>query len=136
MADFDRHTAVWNNCLQIIENNIDPQKFNTWFKPIRPVSLEGNTLTVEVPSDFFRDYIEGAFLSLLKAALKRALGADARLNYMVRPVRTQSPMDGSHQHLPALHRAQRHRLPGYAELENQPAPESGLLLRQPGRRGL
>ena len=92
MADFDRHTAVWNNCLQIIENNIDQQKFNMWFKPIRPVSLEGNTLTVEVPSDFFRDYIEGAFLTLLKAALKRALGADARLNYMVRPVRTQSPM--------------------------------------------
>lgn len=88
----DRHIAVWNNCLQIIESNIDPQKFNTWFKPIRPVSLVDSTLTVEVPSDFFRDYIEGAYLDLLKLTLKRAIGAGAQLHYMVRPVQVEKPM--------------------------------------------
>ena len=46
MTGQDRHIAVWNNCLQIIANNIDPQKFDTWFKPIRPVSLVDSTLTV------------------------------------------------------------------------------------------
>ena len=92
MTTQERHIAVWNNCLQIIENNIDPQKFNTWFRPIRPVSLVEATLTVEVPSDFFRDYIETYFLDLLKATLKRAIGANARLNYMVRPVREEAPM--------------------------------------------
>jgi len=88
----DRHIAVWNNCLQIIESNIDPQKFSTWFKPIRPVSLVDSTLTVEVPSDFFRDYIEGAYLDLLKLTLKRAIGAGAQLHYMVRPVQVEKPM--------------------------------------------
>ena len=88
----DRHIAVWNNCLQIIASNIDPQKFNTWFKPIRPVSLVESTLTVEVPTDFFRDYIEGAYLDLLKMTLKRAIGAGAQLHYMVRPVQEEKPM--------------------------------------------
>ncbi|MBP5637782.1 MAG: chromosomal replication initiator protein DnaA [Bacteroidales bacterium] len=88
----DRHIAVWQNCLTIIGNNIDEQKFNTWFRPIRPVSLVDSTLTVEVPSDFFREYLEGAFLDLLKKTLQRAIGADARLNYMVRPVREQQAM--------------------------------------------
>jgi len=88
----DRHIAVWNNCLQIIQSNIDPQKFNTWFKPIRPVSLVDATLTVEVPSDFFRDYIEGAYLDLLKLTIKRAIGAGAQLHYMVRPVQVEKPM--------------------------------------------
>ena len=92
MTDQERHIAVWNNCLQIIANNIDPQKFNTWFKPIRPVSLIDSTLTIEVPSDFFRDYIEGAFLDLLKLTLRRAIGADAKLHYMVRPVQIEKPM--------------------------------------------
>ena len=92
MTGPDRHISVWNNCLQIIANNIDPQKFNTWFKPIRPVSLVDSTLTVEVPSDFFRDYIEGAYLDLLKVTLKRAIGAGARLHYMVRPVQEEKPM--------------------------------------------
>ena len=92
MTGQDRHTTVWNNCLQIIANNIDPQKFNTWFKPIRPVSLVDSTLTIEVPSDFFRDYIEGAYLDLLKMTLKRAIGAGAQLHYMVRPVQEANPM--------------------------------------------
>ena len=92
MTGQDRHIAVWNNCLQIIANNIDPQKFNTWFKPIRPVSLVDSTLTVEVPTDFFRDYIEGAYLDLLKLTLKRAIGAGAQLHYMVRPVQVEKPM--------------------------------------------
>ncbi len=92
MTGTDRHIAVWNNCLQIIASNIDPQKFDTWFKPIRPVSLVDSTLTVEVPSDFFRDYIEGAYLDLLKLTLKRAIGTGAQLHYMVRPVQVEKPM--------------------------------------------
>ncbi len=93
MTEKERYIAVWQNCLQIIENNIDPQQFNMWFKPIRPVSLEGSSLTVEVPSDFFRDYIEGAYMDLLKMTLRRALGADARLFYLVHPVqRSQQGM--------------------------------------------
>ena len=92
MTDQERHIAVWNNCLQIIGNNLDPQQFNTWFKLIRPVSLEGSSLTVEVPSDFFREYIEGAYKDLIRLTIKRAIGADARLFYLVRPVRNQEAM--------------------------------------------
>jgi len=92
MTDQERHIAVWNNCLQIIANNIDPQKFATWFKPIRPVSLEGAALTVKVPSDFFREYIEGAYKDLLRMTIRRAIGADAQLFYLVRPVQNGDSM--------------------------------------------
>ncbi len=92
MTDQERHIAVWNNCLKIIESNIDPQQFNTWFKNIRPVSLEGSRLTVEVPSDFFREYIEGAYKDLIRLTIRRAIGADALLFYLVRPVQNHEGM--------------------------------------------
>ena len=92
MTDQERHIAVWNNCLQIIQNNIDPQPFSTWFKPIRPVSLEGARLTVEVPSDFFREYIEEYYKDLLRVTIRRAIGADAQLFYLVRPVQNREGM--------------------------------------------
>ena len=92
MTDQERHIAVWNNCLQIIGNNLDPQQFNTWFKLIRPVSLEGSSLTVEVPSDFFREYIEGAYKDLIRLTIKRAIGVDARLFYLVRQGQNQEGM--------------------------------------------
>ena len=92
MENTERHIEVWNNCLHIIEQIVEPQQFATWFKPIRPYSLKDSTLTVEVPSDFFREYLETAFLDVIKMTLKRELGTDAKLVYMLRPVQGKADM--------------------------------------------
>ena len=90
MTEKERHIDVWDNCLRIIGDIIDPRQFNTWFTQIRPISLEGSCLTVEVPSDFVREYIEETYLDVLKKTLRRVIGADARLIYFVKPV-TSAP---------------------------------------------
>ena len=28
------HKEVWNKCLEVIRDNINPQSFKTWFEPI------------------------------------------------------------------------------------------------------
>ncbi|MGN1219378.1 MAG: DnaA N-terminal domain-containing protein, partial [Candidatus Cryptobacteroides sp.] len=48
------HIEVWNECSRIIENIIGAQMFERWFKPLKPLSLKDSTLTLEVPSDFYR----------------------------------------------------------------------------------
>jgi len=84
---------IWEECLRIIKEIVDAQKFDTWFKPLKAVSLEESTLTLEVPSDFFREYIEAAYLDVLKMTLRRVIGAGARLNYRVHAVRQQPAME-------------------------------------------
>ena len=96
----ERHISVWNNCLKIIENIVEPQQFATWFKPLKAVDMRDNTLVLETPSDFFREYIETYFLDVLVKTLKREIGKDAKLLYRVRPVSNQRYMD-----LPASHGA-------------------------------
>ena len=86
MTEKERHIDVWDNCLRIIGDIIDPRQFATWFTQIRPVSIEGSKLTVEVPSDFVREYIEETYLDVLRKTLRRVIGADARLVYYVKPV--------------------------------------------------
>jgi len=93
MPQQEEHTVVWNNCLRIIEQIIEPQKFATWFKPLKPVAFKDSTITIEVPSDFFREYLESAYLDVIKKTLKRVIGADARLVYKVRPVNRQPAME-------------------------------------------
>ncbi|MBQ9309994.1 MAG: chromosomal replication initiator protein DnaA [Bacteroidales bacterium] len=90
MENKERHIDCWNNCLQIISQIIEPQQFDTWFKRIRPVSLVDSTITVEVPSLFFREYLEESYLDIIKKTLKRVIGADARLNYIVKPAGSTS----------------------------------------------
>ena len=87
-----KHITVWNDCLRIIENILDPQQFATWFRPVKPVSLQDSALTVEVPSHFFCEYIEATYLDLLRKTLQRVIGADAKLYYQVPVVSDEAPV--------------------------------------------
>ena len=58
MEDKQKHIAVWDDCLKIICEIVGQQQYTTWFKPIRPVSLEDAVLTLEVPSNWFMEDIE------------------------------------------------------------------------------
>ncbi|MFQ5823346.1 MAG: chromosomal replication initiator protein DnaA [bacterium] len=78
-------TTAWSQCLSLIKESINPQSFTTWFKPIKPVNLDEQnlTLTIEVPSQFFFEWLEGHYSSLLKQALLQVLGDNAKLSYSV-----------------------------------------------------
>ncbi|MCX6270534.1 MAG: chromosomal replication initiator protein DnaA, partial [Bacteroidetes bacterium] len=77
------HTEIWENCLKIIKDNISFQKFKTWFEPIRPVRLEENVLTIQVPSQFFYEWLEEHYITLLKKTIKNELGSSGRLEYSI-----------------------------------------------------
>jgi chromosomal replication initiator protein len=75
--------TVWDNCLNYIKENISEQSFKTWFIPIVPIKLDNNVLTIQVPSQFFYEWLEEHYVSLLRQAIDRELGLDARLEYSV-----------------------------------------------------
>lgn len=74
---------IWSNCLSIIKDIVEWQHFKTWFEPIQPVALNENVLTIQVPSQFFYEYIEEHYINLLAKTLKRELGKEARLEYRI-----------------------------------------------------
>ena len=78
-----KHIQVWNNCLSIIKDVIPESQFDTWFEPIKAVSFDGNTFTIEVPSEFFREYLDEHFIDFIGKALTRVLGIRANLVYKV-----------------------------------------------------
>jgi chromosomal replication initiator protein len=75
--------AVWESCLSVIKDNISNQSFKTWFEPIRAVKLNDNVLTIQVPSQFFYEWLEEHYITLLKKTIKKELGTDGRLEYSV-----------------------------------------------------
>jgi chromosomal replication initiator protein len=77
------HNQVWQNCLEIIKDNVSPQGFKTWFEPIKPVKLDNNVLTIQVPSQFFYEWLEEHYVTLLKKIIRKELGAEGRLEYSI-----------------------------------------------------
>ena len=94
---------VWNDCLQIIKDNIPAQSFKTWFEPIKALRLEGNILTIQVPSLFFYEWLEEHYVGLLRKTVKKQLGEDGRLEYNIvvekssnsKPFTTNMPSNGN-----------------------------------------
>lgn len=74
---------VWESCLKIIKDNIHYQSFKTWFVPIQPLKLENHVLTIQVPSQFFYEWLEEHYINLLKKTIKKELGLEGRLEYSI-----------------------------------------------------
>lgn len=76
--------SVWENCLSFIKDNIQDQAYKTWFEPIRAVELTDNALYIQVPSKFFYEWLEEHYVKLLKVALTKELGPNAKLLYKIK----------------------------------------------------
>src|SRR3954462_9761185 len=74
---------VWNGCLEIVKDNVSPQNFKKWFDPIKPVKINNNVLTIQVPSQIFYEWIEEHYITLIKKVIKKELGTEGRLEYNI-----------------------------------------------------
>lgn len=77
------HEQLWSSCLNIIKDNINEASFNTWFAPIVPVRFENQVFVLQVPSQFFVEYIEEKYIDLLRMTLTRVTGNGTKLEYRV-----------------------------------------------------
>jgi chromosomal replication initiator protein len=84
-------TTIWNNCLETVRGNINEQSFRTWFEPIKPIRLDEAVLTIQVPNQFFYEWLEEHYVQVLKKAIRKELGEKARLEYQIRLERETKP---------------------------------------------
>ncbi len=77
------HERIWNNCLNVIKDNVPSISFRTWFEPIVPLKLDNDILTIQVPSPFFYEYLEEQYIDILRKVIKKELGPEAKLEYNV-----------------------------------------------------
>lgn len=82
MSEID-HVGLWNRCLEIIRDNVPEQTYKTWFLPIIPLKYEDKTLVVQVPSQFFYEFLEDKFVDLLRKTLYKVIGEGTKLMYNV-----------------------------------------------------
>ena len=77
------HEEVWHVCLSVIKDNVNLQSYKTWFEPIKPLRIKDSVLTIQVPSQFFYEWLEEHYITLLKKVIKKELGAEGKLEYSI-----------------------------------------------------
>jgi chromosomal replication initiator protein len=69
--------------MKVIRESISEQSYKTWFEPIVPAKLEAKKLTIQVPSQFFYEWLEENYVHLLRKALDISIGRDGQLEYSI-----------------------------------------------------
>jgi chromosomal replication initiator protein len=83
-SEAEQAKYVWTACMELIRDGVNTQSYKTWFEPIVPLGLSGGKLTIQVPSQFFYDWLEEHYYSLVSGTVERVLGHGVTLEYSVR----------------------------------------------------
>ena len=74
---------IWENCLEVIKPLITTLSYKTWFQPIVPVDVKDNELVLKVPSQFFYDWIEEHYGSMITKVISTVFGENAKVRYII-----------------------------------------------------
>ncbi len=76
---------LWDQCLEVLSDNMSNSAFQTWFKPLIPLSFneQDELLVLQASSQFVVTYIEENYLDLLAQTLRRVFGPNVKLDYRI-----------------------------------------------------
>lgn len=76
----------WSNVLRNIRSSIGESNFNTWFAPdtLKPVSVEKDSLTLEVPTRSYLEILSKQFGDILTACIYKEWGISTDIRYSIR----------------------------------------------------
>jgi chromosomal replication initiator protein len=77
--------SLWSDVSARLRGSLNEKTFRTWFTQVGAVRLEATSLVLAVPNDFTRQWIEGRFAELIRAAVRDVTGIDRELEFVVRP---------------------------------------------------
>jgi chromosomal replication initiator protein len=83
----------WGECLNIIKDIVNAQKYSAWFEPIKPLKLDENILTIQVPSQFWYEWLEQHYYSILRSTISKVIGESGKLQYSIRMDSRESTYD-------------------------------------------
>jgi chromosomal replication initiator protein len=87
---------LWDKILQHTERRVNPHSFATWFRPTRMDKLEGEHLTVRVPTRLFCKRLTETYGQLLQAVLTEIGKPQTHLEFVCaesEPAQTSAPVN-------------------------------------------
>lgn len=74
---------LWQQALSQIQRELPSQAFETWFQPTRSVDSTSNSLVIEVPNTFFRDWLISHYSELIDRVLEGLASSKVRVEYTI-----------------------------------------------------
>lgn len=76
---------VWEKARNQLKTKIGDTAFATWIMPLKPKLTGDSCLTLEVPDNFFKDWVLKHYNAAIQEAIKSSAGADMAVNIEINP---------------------------------------------------
>lgn len=81
----DREKIVWEELLSKLEKKLKPQNFKTWFKPTQLYSATSEKLTIMVPNDFFKKWLDRYYMGMIRREIAKISGHEMEVDFILPP---------------------------------------------------
>ncbi|HYI46344.1 MAG TPA: chromosomal replication initiator protein DnaA [Actinomycetota bacterium] len=69
-------SQLWDQAVEVLRSELPEGHFAAWFGRATPVTMEGSSFVLAVPSIFVKEWIEARYLPLMRAVLSRFVGRE------------------------------------------------------------
>jgi chromosomal replication initiator protein len=80
--------SLWTEVAGRLKGALNESTYRTWFGEVQGIELTDDSFVLGVPNDFTREWIEGHFLELIRAAVRDATGQERRVQLTIAEVDT------------------------------------------------
>ena len=79
------HDFLWDKAKKTLKETEPSHAYSTWFEPIGSIGLSGDTLILEVPNQFFFEWIQSHHKETIEKGVFKANGGEINIKYTVSP---------------------------------------------------
>ena len=77
------YKTLWNKLKKEIKETTNERMFNTWIGPIKPIALNRNNLILELPNQFFYEWIETHYKNQFEKIIKEKLKEEIKIQFTI-----------------------------------------------------
>jgi chromosomal replication initiator protein len=77
--------TLWEDVLCALQPQMNEESYELWFRPVKPLSLQANCLTLQVPNRFFTDWLRDHYQKTIEDLLKERMGETISLSFETLP---------------------------------------------------
>ena len=74
---------VWGGVLSSLRKTLPSHALSAWFEPVDPIGFSGDKILLEVPNQFFAEWIESHYDKELRAALRSNSGKGTNYRFII-----------------------------------------------------
>ena len=74
---------IWGDIKTYLGNHLPEHAINTWFEPIKPIAVQKNELVLEVPNQFFYEWIESHYSKHINKATEKLFNNKFLIKFII-----------------------------------------------------